>query len=427
MNSFFSERLMSDIRSYLAEIGPYIILRNHDIEHSLRRGGDIDILVGNINKARLLLCQRFGPPLFALRRSYVEGYFYEWGHIDLTPRMEWRGAEYIGNSTLLDSAEVSDFGLNKPRLSHEALICWFASLIWGGFFKERYAYIIEQAAMDDGDCFLQVLTHAVGPKLGARLFALALERKSRQSAAIVKPIRRALWLRAFARQPLRTVRCLFSHYGREVVLRVRPTVPWFAVLGLDGSGKSTLILGLQERLRGVGLQSSVYHWRPEIIKRRGKTLEPVTEPHRAPPRHALTASVKIPLLAFDWLAGFCGPIANQRAKGSVVIFDRYHADVLADPLRYRYSAAGWWLKAALRLLPEPAAVILLDAEPEYLQLRKQETSIEAAKSIRSRYLAIIARHPNSFVIDASKDRQAVLDETFHILLATIRSFSSKQC
>jgi thymidylate kinase len=414
---------MQSIRNYLRSVGYYIVLRNHDIRKNLQSGGDLDVLVGDLDIARLLLVQHFGNPLFSVRRSYVEGHFYSWGHIDLTPRIEWRGAVYIDNSVIFDSAEVSDFGLKKPRLAHEALICWFSSLLWGGFFKERYASIIEQAANDDGECFLQSLTHSVGDKLGARLFSLALQGQSAQSVSMVKPLRCALWLRAFARQPINTARGLISHYVKEISLRVRPSVPWFAILGLDGSGKSTLLSGLQQRFAGIGLKTKVYHCRPKVLRLGPARSEPVTDPHGASPRHAFTALVKVPYLILDWFVGFFGPIASLRAKGAIVIFDRYHTDVLADPLRYRYSGAKWWLKAALSILPEPTAVVLLDADPKCLQLRKKETTIEAAKSIRLKYLDIIRGSKHAFIVDATKDRITVLDTTFSRLLAAASRWS----
>jgi thymidylate kinase len=411
------------IRAFFDALGSYVILRNHDIDQNLNRGGDIDVLVDNINLARTRLCEILGQPLFSLRRTYVESHFYEWGHIDLTPRMEWRGAVYISNTTILNNADHSIFGFAKPGLADEALICWFASLIWGGFVKERYNSTITQAARDDGKRFLSLLNHAVGSKLGARLFSLALNGDPSQSVSMVRSLRRALWLRGFARQPIGTLGGLISHYVREIYLRAHPPVPWFAIIGLDGSGKSTLISGLQQRLRDIGLKTSVYHWRPNVINRGPTRSGPVTNPHGALPRHGLTALAKIPCLILDWWVGFYGPIANQRAKGSIVIFDRYHADVLADPVRYRYKAARWWLKAALRVLPRPTAVVLLDAAPQCLQLRKRETTIEAAQLIRCGYLDIIKKTRNGFVIDACRDQNAVLDCTIDIFLAEMRNIA----
>jgi len=426
MSSTANSVPMQSVSNYLRSVGYYIVLRNHDILKNLQSGGDLDLLVDDLHIARLALVQHFGNPLFAVRRSYVEGYFYSWGHIDLTPRIEWRGAVYIDNSIIFENAEVSDFGLKKPRLAHEALICWFSSLLWGGFFKERYTCIIEQAANDDGECFLQSLTHAVGDKLGARLFSLALQRQSAQSVSMVKALRCALWLRAFARQPINTVRGLISHYVKEISLRARPSVPWFGILGLDGSGKSTLISGLQEKFSEIGINTATYHWRPKVIKPGLAKSEPVTDPHGASPRHTLTALAKIPHLIIDWTVGFYGVIANQRAKASIVIFDRYHADAIADPLRYRYAGAAWWLRASLRMLPEPVAVVLLDADPECLQVRKQETTLEAAKSIRLKYLEIARASKHSCIIDATKAPKTVLDNAFSYLLAATQRWSESK-
>jgi thymidylate kinase len=412
------QSLKANICAYFEALGSYVILRNHNIDESLNRGGDIDVLVDDIIIARNLLFELFGKPLFSLRRTYVESYFYKWGHIDLTPRIEWRGSIYLSNSALLKGAQRSTFGFAKPRLADEALICWFASLIWGGFFKERYSPVISQAALCDGEYFLRALTYAVGPKLGASLLSLARQGKCSQSASMVKSLRRSLWLRGFTRRPLGTLVGLVSHYMREISLRTRPPAPWFAILGLDGSGKSTLVSGLQQRFQQMGLRTIVYHWRPHIIRPKKQAAEPVKDPHGLSPRGSFLSIGKLLDLLFDWLVGSYGAIANQRAKGNFVVFDRYYADLLADPLRYRYGGPVWLTRLILAFLPKPDAVILLDSDPETLRQRKQEVTLDAAKLIRAQYLRIIGGIHAGYIVDAAQPASHVLDSSFNIILNT---------
>src|SRR5678815_1525618 len=86
---------------WLNELPDYVILRNEkDLFENLARGGDLDVLVGDPGLAERTLIHHVGPPLRITRRSSVTGYSYEWGHIDLLSRLEWRGACYLQTHTV---------------------------------------------------------------------------------------------------------------------------------------------------------------------------------------------------------------------------------------------------------------------------------------------------------------------------------------
>jgi thymidylate kinase len=418
------ERVLIKLESFFSELGDYVILRNHNLTENLQRGGDIDILVNDLDSAGRLLIKNLGQPVFSIRRSYVECFFYEWGHVDLSKSVEWRGAVYLDSLEMFGNAGISDFGYRKPRIGCEALVCWFSSLIWGGFFKDRYEPIVAEAARYDGEYFLKLLTYAVGPKLAKKLFTLALHGESAKSAAMVKTLRRALWFHGFARRPLETLHGLVSHYLTEVSLRIRPPVPWFAVLGLDGSGKTTLLLSMESELKRRGFKTAVYHWRPAVLRGRSKHLGPVTNPHAAPPRNLILSAAKLVFLWLDWYLGYFGKIASQRAKGCFVIFDRYYADLLADPYRYRYRGSAWLARLVFSFLPKPDAVIFLDGAPEALRRRKQETSLAAATLIRAKYLCIIGSRSHGYIVNADQSPSQVLDRSLDILLRATRNRDS---
>jgi hypothetical protein len=49
----------------------------------------------------------WATPVFVARRSYVTGLFYNWGHVDVLPSLQWRGATYLDGRALLDDRETS--------------------------------------------------------------------------------------------------------------------------------------------------------------------------------------------------------------------------------------------------------------------------------------------------------------------------------
>ncbi len=94
--------------------------------------------------------------------------------------------------------------------------------------------------------------------------------------------------------------------------------------------------------------------------------------------------VELELAALNWWAGWLRGLAAA-SRGGVLLFDRYHGDLLVDPRRYRYGAPLGWARLASRLMPQPDLVLFLDAGPDVLLARKQEVSREGLERSRQRY------------------------------------------
>ena len=62
-----------------------------------------------------------------------------------------------------------------------------------------------------------------------------------EAATEAKGLRRALFWKAFLRAPGEMIWCQIQHWWVEFQHHLRPAYPWVAILGPDGSGKSTVI------------------------------------------------------------------------------------------------------------------------------------------------------------------------------------------
>jgi len=347
------------IETFLHGLPDYVVLRNHDFRANLGRGGDVDVLVTDMAAARTGMTKALGRPWWVMRRTYVEGCFYHWGHIDLTPRMEWHGATYIDNSTIFSESTVSSFGFLQPRLAHEALICWFASLIWGGFFKNRYGHAICNAAISDGEAFQKALIHAVGDNWGKKLFALALAGEPEKSEQWVKPLRRKLWMEGFKRRPLETLLGWKRQWMREIKMRITSPVPWFAIQDEDGVADEKILEGIKLGLKQLGIRPRLREWRPEMIKS-GLTEEIIVPPSKSVPIDGcMKSTVNLIFLWLDWTIGFRLRIADDRARGAFIIFHRFHEDLISNPNRYRYGGSRWLARLVSSTLPQPDGIIQL--------------------------------------------------------------------
>jgi len=405
------------ITAFLDELDQYVVLRNHDIWANFERGSDIDVLTGDAERASRLISRHLGKPLITIRRAGATSYVFRWGHIDLLSNLSWRGAHYLETAEALQHTSVSALGFKQPNEAYEALVSWFSSLLAGGFFKERYAELITQAAHGSGDEFRTLLHRAAGKRWGERLWLAASSGAPQLSEQWARSVRRAVWWRAFVRTPLRTIGGWVKHWRSELMLRIRPPLPWCVVLGPDGSGKSSVISELEGRFARSGLfDVARFHWRPGVLSARSGA-GPVTDPHGQPPRGSFASALQLLFLMTDWTLGYWGGLVHQRAKGRLVIYDRHFIDLMVDPMRYRYGGPPWLPRWVARLIPTPDLVFLMDAPPDVLLQRKQEVTREEVVRQRTAYRDLVTSLPNGRIVDAARELSQVVDAVERIILA----------
>jgi len=410
------------LREFFRQVPGHVLLRNHDYEEHLARGGDLDILVESMSEAHQVLLHEFGPPAWMLRRSYVTNHFYRFGHIDLIPRLEWRGAVYLNRDTILRDGTATRQATRQPRLAHEALVSWFTSLLWGGFFKDRYRDVIVEASRKDAVEFKRVLQVAAGSKLGSQLFSAAVEGHPETSKAWAGALRRAVWSRAFWQHPISTLAGFIRFLAREVSLILCPSTPWLAVLGPDGCGKSTVLDLVRKRLKETGVNTSLHHWRPQVLRPNESSAGPVERPHSKPPRGQLASIAKLGMLLLDWQLGHHFRLARLRAKAHVVLFDRYFLDLLVDPTRYRFGGPFGLARFCSKLIPKPDLIFLLDAPTAVLQSRKQEVPAEETERQRQAYRSVIQQTGcNWHILDAARPPGEVAEELIQKLFEHLAS------
>lgn len=360
------------LKRFLKDGPKVVFLRNSDFINSLAKGGDLDLLVTDMKEAEGWLISCCGNPLFRLKRSYVSQYFYLWGHIDLTPSVQWRGAMYLDNVRILQCAFQNQEGYWVLGPEHEAVTCWFASLAWGGFFKQRYADLIYEAANISPAEFKNALKRAVGKNLAEKLLDTIKFANVADSEVYASAVRRAIFAQAFLRFPIKTLRRHICYWLIEINLRIFPPTPWFVFLGPDGVGKSSLMDGIELRLQKHGLKAAKFHFRPMWLFARGGSDAVVSDPQAKPRRGYLASTLKIICYALDWFLGYWFRFVHLRAKGYFILFDRHYIDILVDPKRFRFGGSAWIARLLAYLIPKPNCFFVLEASVETIQKRKAE-------------------------------------------------------
>jgi len=186
-------------------------------------------------------------------------------------------------------------------------------------------------------------------------------------------------------------------------------MPWIAFLGADGSGKSTTIDHLTDFLNDQRIEVSYHHWRP-VISDNKQAGSPVYDPHAKPRRGAPVSTARLFILLGVWWVSYVRDLSPLRKRGKFIIFDRFYADLLVDPQRYRYGGSRLLASCLFRLMPKPSLVMLLDAEAEVLYHRKPEVELHKLKQIVADYRKYIASIAHGVLINSDQNVERVISD-----------------
>jgi len=191
---------------------------------------------------------------------------------------------------------------------------------------------------------------------------------------------------------------IFARRIRDRLLRrlhrgfgvVRPRTLSVAVIAPDGAGKSTVIASIEKSFffPTRAIYMGLYPKRPAASARRRM------------PGIGLAGN-----LIRQW--GRCLVARYHRARGRMVLFDRYAYDALI-PVAQRPGRLGRWRRRLLAAAcPTPDLVVLLDAPGEVLFSRKREHSAAVLERQRQGYLRLRQRLPQMVAVDATSDVRSV--------------------
>lgn len=208
--------------------------------------------------------------------------------------------------------------------------------------------------------------------------------------------------------------------------RIRqPAGFWVAFLGPDGSGKSTVIHAVGTRLRGAFWKTDEYHLRPHVGSRLSDQV-PVTDPHGRLPRTRAASYAKLIYYLLDYYVGYAIRVRPQLTRATLVLFDRFLPDILADPLRYRYRGSTLLCRLAVRSIPQPDLYVVLDAPVDVLHARKREIEREESRRQREAYRALARDLPNGYLVDAARPLDEVVADVSRLIVTHLADRQARQ-
>lgn len=199
-----------------------------------------------------------------------------------------------------------------------------------------------------------------------------------------------------------------------------------AILGTDGSGKSTIINNITPILNEGFHNGIIYnHLRPNAIpdlgiilgkKEKKENVKVVSNPHAEKQSGLIISLIRWGYYMIDYTFGYMKTVyPTIHLKSKIFIFDRYYYDYYIDQKRSKTNLPKWIISLGELFLPKPDLILCLGGTPEKIYKRKPETSIEEVTKQTNALKNFCNNHSNAVWIDTCTDIETSTKEAMEAI------------
>lgn len=353
--------------------------------------------------------------------------------VDAFSALTWRGIRWIDTAEILDRRRRHREGFYVPPPGAEAATLVLSDLLQSGEINPKCrARISELAARDE--CTFR---RSIRPCFGDRVSRTVYERVARSEWDALETSQRRLRLTLLGSvlaSPRTTMQMTLDYAKNR--LREHLTVTKGAIIcfiGPHGTGKTTLADEFDHLVRSDHVDVRRHHVHFNVLpKLESLTPDPIidrlVDTDERESEHALdapatfqtysdgVANLRMWYYALDYVLGNARVVC-PRAKGDVILFDRYFYDYLYDHVfkpsgmtadRLVFHVLRW-------LAPNPDVVVYLCADPSTIRDRKPELSVEQIRRQQRGCEEVIDAFPHIHRIDAEGEVDEVVRAVFDVV------------
>jgi len=384
----------------------FCVLRNYDGFPDSNVGHDIDFL---INPSELPLVLRTLQSIQNIRivgysrRHYVANIFVEGVsqakgiralELDFDLSLTWKGLPYLSTDAVLKAALPRLAGESTfyiPSPVHEAIISLLASLLIGGWLKEKYFSKVQRIFNANKSEAIASLLPQFGEKAVVRLVDSVIDGDRRKIVGCVRPLRASLILRNLLQKPLRSTFAILRHYVGEITFRFSPsTLETVCFWDPSSCGKSEIIQSVMPMVRTLAFSVEM---RPIQIDSLERT-------------EATTQRTRLVLwLAKEWLSRF-----TEKKHLTLCICTSRNYNLLLDSGSNLNKTTRWFTRFVQKLLPHYDLWILLDPAVEATNSASRQ--VAGTSEHLEAYCAFVRTRKSYVILDANKPEAVLAEDAY---------------
>jgi thymidylate kinase len=420
LNGFFQKLKEKNVK--------YCVLSGYEGLPEIYKSSDIDILVSkkDLLESSIVLTSVFkdhGSESYVLhkfkgRQTYIfffqgtDGWIRDSIKIDLFVNFEFRGRIFLSSHEILKNI-IPHKNLYIPGVMHQAYIGVVKGILKGGSAWKKYLERIQIGLAENAEGMESLLRRMFGEKSTKSLMSYLGAGDTESIEKIRKRMMYETYTTSLLKHPIRFPLSMISYFLIRIGNMLKPPKYMIAVLGPDGSGKSTLIEKMKVHFQDVFKVESqgvkVFHIRPglfptitELLRKKSLPEGKSTLLRDAWNSPSGTISF-IRLLCFlaDYLLGYFIKVLPELGNYHVVVLDRYYYDILIDPARYKIRLPPRVMKTFFAVLPTPDIAFVLDAPPEIIFPRKRELNEETIGLLLNGYKDLKNQIDNLHILQAT--------------------------
>ena len=411
----------------------YCVLRNYENLPYTTGNSDIDMLIAekHFEKAHQILlsaAKQFNGKCIAeltgygfLLRSFCGHYDGKWWAVrfDTFSYVGIRDYQIFPVRHIL-ARSFAHNGVRVANRNDSAILSFLKEVI--GDASEKYMEDAIGAFAQESNIYIPILKNAFGHKICQNNLIGLLSGIELNLLKAKKILRRALSRNFSNKHPIKMLKMVSGRW-RFRMARIR-NKPGFciAVLGADGSGKSTIINHIRPLIEKALHTKSVYeHLRPELLPSiRTLLRRPVTgsisNPHGSKPSGPIGSLLRLLYYATDYIIGYWLKIFPLLVRQPCLyIFDRYYYDYHFDPARSRVALPQWIIKLVGIFIPRPDMIVCLGGDPQVIHARKPELDIEELHNQMSKLKNFCNNNPAAVWIDTAQKLEISINQVIDAL------------
>ncbi len=317
--------------------------------------------------------------------------------LDIHHRFTFKGLPYLNLMALLLRIQPApcNFGFAPDHID-QALIYIFIALLKHRRLTDTTNNVINQAFKINYNAFQSLLELHFGSR-GIKILDQILngninvQMLNRMKNLYIKRQLKYHGLLAFSSYTFYHLKTAYQRIFQRRDLRI-------VILGTDGSGKTTLIQKLKPHLLGLRpyiVHAHVYPVLPGQIEPDSRVVN--TQPHRMPNHSWFVSNLKLIYMFYLYWFDALWPRYGSR----VILYDRYYADLLVDPKRFRFAGSFAFARVTANLLPTIHTAVWLSTPAIIAHKRKPELPLEVVQAQFFAYQDFIQSQPNGLILDGT--------------------------